>query len=64
MTSNDKEKILKAGFIIIRSDLDNLKIKKLSGSHAWSTLESNFKNKTAVLRRMKELLESDTIIAD
>lgn len=65
MTAKDQLKITDAGITIIRADLIELRIKiKDCFYPEWHTFEKNFKSKTALQRRMKEMLNNDTIIED
>lgn len=60
MTASDQQKLINAGFRIIRCDYLQNRIKYQSqGSHAhgWKLLEKDFSSKTALDRRRKELLE-------
>ncbi len=64
MNQNAQDKVLKAGFTVIRTDdLPNIRIKKLKRAGVWETLE-NFPTKTARDRKFKELLKDDLTIED
>lgn len=69
MNTDDQGKLLDAGFTIIRAELHNangaIRIKaKTAKCSEWYTYEKDFKNKTQLLNRMKELLKSSLIIED
>jgi predicted Rdx family selenoprotein len=70
MNATDQQKLVKAGFTIIRTELapgsgDNHRIKtKGSGSHEWKTLEKGFPTKAALERRVNELLKDPIIVQD
>ena len=64
MTTRDQDKIMAAGFIIIRpDDYPNIRIKYRVGNGAWKTLEK-FECKAARDRRLKELLKNILTIMD
>ena len=64
MTTRDQDKIMAAGFIIIRpDDFPNIRIKYRVGNGAWKTLEK-FDTKAARDRRLKELLKNILTIMD
>ncbi len=65
MNQSSQNKVMSAGFKIIRADdypSPRIKIKK-AGQMEWSTLEK-FETKAARNRKMQELLKSDYIIED
>ncbi|REC47851.1 MULTISPECIES: hypothetical protein [Chryseobacterium] len=63
--SRDVQKLLKAGFIIIRAENSNLRIKrKTLKSPEWKTIHKGFESKAALRRKMDELLQLSTIIED
>ncbi|MCC2590332.1 hypothetical protein [Chryseobacterium sp. MFBS3-17] len=63
--NRDVRKLLKAGFIIIREDLQNLVIKcKTVTQRDWHTMEKGFASKAAMRRRMDEMLKDSKIIED
>ena len=65
MNQKDQLKVLKAGFTIIRSEPQSLKIKqKTIEHHEWRTLSSGFASKAALQREMDDLLRYSTIIED
>ena len=69
MNGRDQQKLINAGFTIIRKEDFNLngslRIKtKGNGSHEWRTLEKGFATKAALERRMKKLLEDEKTIED
>lgn len=70
MTAYDQQKVLAAGFKIIRKEMsvsngDNHRIKyKGDGGHEWKTLERGFTTKAALERRVKELLMDPMIVED
>lgn len=64
MKASDLLKITNAGFMIIRADEHNLKIKFKSGQQDWKDFEKGFKSKAALRRRMNELLEDKLIVED
>jgi hypothetical protein len=66
MNATSQQKVIAAGFTIIRADdYPNIRIKhKKQGSHQdWVTLEK-FETKAARDRRMAELLQSPMVIED
>ena len=64
MNTNDQDKIIEAGFMIIRpDDYPNIRIKYRVGNGAWKTLEK-FDTKAARDRRLKELLKNILTIMD
>lgn len=68
MDSTNQQKLLNAGFIIIRREINQQlgrKIKyKSSQQREWATLEKDFKSDAAVDRRMKELLIHPLTVED
>ena len=64
--SRDEQKVLKAGFTIIREDLTSLVIKyKDKTTPNWHNWESGFRSKAELRRRMDSLLKSfEKIIED
>lgn len=69
MNATDQQKLVNAGFTIIRKEDFNLngqmRIKtKGAGSHEWRTLEKGFPTKAALDRRMKELLQDQKTVED
>jgi hypothetical protein len=64
--SRDVQKILRAGFTIIREDEWNLKInRKTADQQEWHTWEKGFKSKAELRRRMDSFLNSfEKIIED
>ncbi|MBR5146465.1 MAG: hypothetical protein IKW54_02425 [Bacteroidales bacterium] len=64
MGTNDQDKVIKAGFMIIRpDDYPNIRIKYRVGNGAWKTLEK-FDTEAARDRRLKELLKNILTIMD
>ena len=64
MTTRDQDKVIAAGFTIIRTDdFPNIRIKYRVGNGAWKTLEK-FECKAARDRRLKELLKNILTIED
>ena len=65
MNISSSNKVIKAGFRIIRcDDYPGIRIKERKGeSHAWATLE-NFPTKASRDRRFNELLKDPMIIED
>lgn len=64
MDGNSAEKLLRAGFTIIRKDdQPTPRIKVRSGHQSWSTLDK-FETKAARDKRYKELLELNHVIQD
>lgn len=64
MNTNDQDKVIEAGFMIIRpDDFPNIRIKYRVGNGAWKTLEK-FDTKPARDRRLKELLKDNLIVED
>lgn len=69
MNATDQQKLVNAGFTIIRKEDFNMngqmRIKtKGAGSHEWKTLEKGFATKAALERRMKELLQDPKTVED
>jgi hypothetical protein len=69
MNATDQQKLVRAGFTIIRKEIYNankiLRIKtKGSGSHEWKTMEKDFPSIAALERRMNELLKDEKTIED
>ena len=63
--SRDVQKILKAGFFIIREDIQRLAIKRKTAQQPeWHTLKKDFPSKAAMRRAMDELLISSKVIED
>ncbi|QFG53664.1 hypothetical protein [Chryseobacterium sp.] len=63
--TRDVQKILKAGFTIIREDRERLAIKcKTATRREWHTLQKDFASKAAMRREMDQLLTISTIIED
>lgn len=63
--SRDVSKLITEGFMIIRADNENLRIKhKSSVNKDWTTLEKGFKSKAELRRKMDELLILSRIIED
>lgn len=64
MTGKDQEKIRKLGVKILRRDYSKLLIKCKDKEHSdWIILEK-FNTKTAVDKKMREMLENPLIIED
>lgn len=64
MNQNGQDKVLRAGFTVIRTDdKPNIRIKKLKSAGVWETME-NFPTKAARDRKIKELLKDDLTIED
>lgn len=65
LNSRDVQKILTAGFTIIREDRERLAIKCKTEKHReWHTLKKDFPSKAAMRREMDKLLEISNIIED
>ncbi len=70
MDATNQQKILAAGFTIIRKELDYMggnkhRIKyKGDGGHEWKTFEKDFFTKASLERRMKVLLQNPMIVED
>lgn len=65
LNSRDVQKILNAGFTIIRADDQSLRIKRKNGERReWHTWEKDFKSKAELRRRMDAYLKFNTIIED
>ena len=66
MTQTDQQKVIDAGFRIIRSDLHRLviKLKSSENSCGYKDLEKGFTSRTALNRRMIELLQDPWTIED
>lgn len=62
--SRDVQKLLKAGFFLIREDKNNLTIKRKTADRDWHILKKDFKSKAALRRDMDELLGSSKVIED
>lgn len=61
----DVQKLLNAGFVIIREDTHNLKIKcKTKEKPNWVNFDKNFKSKVEVRREMDTMLKMQLIIED
>lgn len=57
--SRDVQKLLNAGFTIIRADNENLKIKhKCTGYPDWTIFQNGFKSKVELRRRMDDILKN------
>ena len=66
MDAKSQEKVIAAGFTILRSEdypTVRIKYKKQGAAHDWCTLE-RFPSKAARDRRMSELLQDTMIITD
>lgn len=66
MNGTDQQKLVRAGFTIIRKeDHIRLIIKfKGPGARDWRTLEKGFASKAALERRMNELLKDEKTVQD
>lgn len=65
MTQSDQLKVIRKGFRIIRADMFRKVIKcKEDAGMNWKTLEKGFATKTAVQKRMDELLKNKLTIED
>jgi len=66
MNLRDQEKVIKAGFIIVRSDdQPSPRIKVKDGkSSEWRTLGNSFPTKAARDRELSRLLNLSTVIQD
>jgi hypothetical protein len=67
MNATDQQKLVNAGFTIIRKEDFNyiLRIKvKNNDSREWRTLEKGFATNAALGRRMKELLQDEKTVED
>jgi hypothetical protein len=65
MNTTDQQKVIRAGFILIRPDdqpSPRIKVKDERG-HEWRTMEK-FETKAARDRKLHRLLESEIIIQD
>ena len=63
--SRDVQKILKAGFFIIREDKEKLAIKRKTADQPdWHILKNGFRSKAAMRRGVDELLVSSKVIED
>lgn len=63
--SRDVLKLLKSGFIIIRADNVNLRIKcKTKDNTEWRVFFNGFKTKAELRRKMDEMLKMQSIIED
>lgn len=61
----DTQKLLNAGFTILREDRERIAIKcKTAKQPEWHTLKKDFASKAAMRREMDKLLEISTIIED
>ncbi len=62
MNKNDSDKLLKAGYVFIRTDKTIMSIKTQSNgeySHGWKILEKGFKTIKEMDARMQELLQDE-----
>jgi len=64
MNDRDHIKLMKTGFYIIRADEDKLVIKRKTEDMGWQIFHRGFKNKTALKKTMKKLLEQKYIVED
>jgi hypothetical protein len=66
MTATDQQKVIKAGFTIIRADdHPNIRIKaKTPDCLDWRTIEKNFKSPYARDKRMAEMVKQPNVIID
>lgn len=65
MNQRDQIKVINAGFTILRSEPQSLKIKfKDKENLNWRTLLGAFESKAALQRRMNELLQFSFTIED
>ena len=65
LNSRDVQKILTAGFTIIREDPERLAIKCKTKNHReWHTFDKGFTSKVAIRRAMDVLLTKSKIIED
>lgn len=65
LQSRDVQKILKAGFTIIREDRERLAIKcKTEKQREWHTWDKGFTSKAAIRRAMDVLLKESNFIED
>ena len=65
LNSRDVQKLLIAGFTIIREDRERLALKcKTEKKREWHTLKKGFLSKAAIRREMDKLLEISNIIED
>lgn len=65
LNSRDVQKILKAGFTIIRGDQHRIAIKcKTLKQPEWHTFKNGFPSKAAMRREMDSLLTISTVIED
>lgn len=64
LSNKDARKLIDKGFILIRPDYENLKIKHKTSDLSWKTLEADFTSKAALNRKLDELLEKKNIIQD
>lgn len=72
MTAKDQSKLLKAGFTIIRArnqhvvshEFERSIYAKTPAKQDWHKIEKGFESAAALERRMKALLEHDTIVED
>lgn len=65
LNSRDVQKLLQAGFTIIREDRERLAIKCKTKNHReWHTFDKGFTSKAAMRRSMDLLLIKNKIIED
>ncbi|WP_312395667.1 hypothetical protein [Chryseobacterium sp.] len=63
--SRDVQKLLKAGFFIIREDVQKLAIKRKTADQPdWHILKNGYTSKAGLRRGMNELLLSSKVIED
>jgi len=63
LSDNDAKKLINKGFMILRRDYSNLKIKCKTDELSWKTLEV-FKTKASLNRKMSEVLQLENFIED
>ncbi len=57
MTERDTQKIINAGFSLLKPCYDTLRIKIRNRYHTWSTFEKGFTNRLGLDQRFNELLQ-------
>lgn len=62
MTARDQVKLIDQGFRIIRADYFRMAIKEKYKQYYWRVLEKDFKTKTDLERRIKELLKDQKTV--
>jgi len=64
MNNRDHNKLMQAGFTIIRADSSSMTVKEKTAGHSWKKLRGPFETKAALKKEMEMLLKFNLIVED